>query len=119
MQQDARQAPRPAHAARPRRRRARAGQRPGRRRARGRAQAVRALADAAIGCCSALRAGTVGAVDTAPDGDINRGLGDRRVRRTKEASHAGVAQLVEHLICNQGVAGSSPFASSGKRVEKI
>ena len=26
--------------------------------------------------------------------------------------HAGVAQLVEHLICNQRVGGSSPFASS-------
>ena len=25
---------------------------------------------------------------------------------------AGVAQLVEHLICNQAVAGSSPIASS-------
>ena len=25
---------------------------------------------------------------------------------------AGVAQLVEHLICNQTVGGSSPFASS-------
>ena len=25
---------------------------------------------------------------------------------------AGVAQLVEHLICNQAVGGSSPFASS-------
>ena len=25
---------------------------------------------------------------------------------------AGVAQLVEHLICNQGVRGSNPFASS-------
>src|ERR1700759_1928284 len=25
---------------------------------------------------------------------------------------AGVAQLVEHLICNQRVGGSSPFASS-------
>ena len=22
--------------------------------------------------------------------------------------HAGIAQLVEHLICNQGVAGSNP-----------
>ena len=31
-----------------------------------------------------------------------------RVRR----AHAGVAQLVEHLICNQRVGGSSPFASS-------
>ena len=28
---------------------------------------------------------------------------------------AGVAQLVEHLICNQTVGGSSPFASSGLR----
>jgi hypothetical protein len=27
-------------------------------------------------------------------------------------SNAGVAQLVEHLICNQAVAGSSPIASS-------
>ena len=27
---------------------------------------------------------------------------------------AGVAQLVEHLICNQAVGGSSPFASSIK-----
>ena len=25
---------------------------------------------------------------------------------------AGIAQLVEHLICNQAVGGSSPFASS-------
>src|SRR6202012_2516879 len=28
------------------------------------------------------------------------------------AVRAGVAQLVEHLICNQTVGGSSPFASS-------
>ena len=27
---------------------------------------------------------------------------------------AGVAQLVEQLICNQQVAGSSPFASSAR-----
>jgi hypothetical protein len=27
---------------------------------------------------------------------------------------AGVAQLVEHLICNQRVGGSNPFASSSK-----
>ncbi len=26
--------------------------------------------------------------------------------------NAGVAQLVEHLICNQRVGGSNPFASS-------
>src|SRR5215469_14605714 len=28
---------------------------------------------------------------------------------------AGVAQLVEHLICNQRVGGSNPFASSTQR----
>ena len=28
------------------------------------------------------------------------------------ACRAGVAQLVEHLICNQAVGGSNPFASS-------
>ena len=28
------------------------------------------------------------------------------------AARAGVAQLVEHLICNEAVGGSSPFASS-------
>ena len=28
---------------------------------------------------------------------------------------AGVAQLVEHLICNQRVGGSNPFASSTSR----
>ena len=31
---------------------------------------------------------------------------------SKVAVWAGVAQLVEHLICNQRVGGSSPFASS-------
>jgi hypothetical protein len=30
----------------------------------------------------------------------------------EQAVRAGVAQLVEHLICNQRVGGSSPFASS-------
>jgi hypothetical protein len=29
---------------------------------------------------------------------------------------AGVAQLVEHLICNQRVRGSNPFASSRESV---
>lgn len=40
-------------------------------------------------------------------------------------AHAGVAQLVEQLICNQQVGGSSPFAScflrlswAGSRVVK-
>src|SRR3984885_5543729 len=32
--------------------------------------------------------------------------------REQIAVGAGVAQLVEHLICNQRVGGSSPFASS-------
>src|SRR5277367_1801078 len=32
--------------------------------------------------------------------------------RGQIAVGAGVAQLVEHLICNQRVGGSSPFASS-------
>ncbi len=31
---------------------------------------------------------------------------------------AGVAQLVEQLICNQPVAGSSPISSS-KQIEKV
>ena len=30
----------------------------------------------------------------------------------RKLSWAGVAQLVEHLICNQRVAGSNPAASS-------
>jgi hypothetical protein len=30
----------------------------------------------------------------------------------KGSRRAGVAQLVEHLICNQRVGGSNPFASS-------
>jgi hypothetical protein len=33
-------------------------------------------------------------------------------RAGSTAVRAGVAQLVEHLICNQTVGGSSPFASS-------
>jgi hypothetical protein len=28
--------------------------------------------------------------------------------------HAGIAQLVEHLICNQGVAGSNPAAGTNE-----
>jgi hypothetical protein len=37
-------------------------------------------------------------------------LGSAQMCRTKQ--QAGVAQLVEHLICNQRVGGSNPFASS-------
>ena len=40
--------------------------------------------------------------------------GGKAVRRG-ERPRAGVAQLVEHLICNQRVGGSNPFASSTKR----
>jgi hypothetical protein len=32
---------------------------------------------------------------------------------------AGVAQLVEHLICNQRVRGSNPFASSRESVSGV
>ena len=32
--------------------------------------------------------------------------------------YAGVAQLVEHLICNQRVRGSNPFASSSIGIRK-
>ena len=42
----------------------------------------------------------------------------RREYRLKVSIVAGVAQLVEQLICNQQVAGSSPIASSIKRREK-
>jgi hypothetical protein len=35
--------------------------------------------------------------------------------RERRFSPAGVAQLVEHLICNQRVRGSNPFASSRLR----
>ena len=34
-------------------------------------------------------------------------------RATKEkVNKAGIAQLVEHLICNQGVRGSNPLAGT-------
>ena len=29
-----------------------------------------------------------------------------------ELSHGGIAQLVEHLLCKQGVIGSNPFTST-------
>src|ERR1700679_3801053 len=38
--------------------------------------------------------------------------------REQNVAWAGVAQLVEHLICNQRVGGSSPFASSSSRSRK-
>ena len=42
------------------------------------------------------------------------------VGTARDLRTAGVAQLVEHLICNQRVRGSNPFASSsidsGRRI---
>jgi hypothetical protein len=35
-----------------------------------------------------------------------------KVNHLRWVVNAGVAQLAEHLICNQDVAGSSPIASS-------
>ena len=42
-----------------------------------------------------------------------------RTKRFPGWDRAGVAQLVEHLICNQRVGGSNPFASSTKRSRKV
>ena len=42
--------------------------------------------------------------------------------RARAISQAGVAQLVEHLICNQRVGGSNPFASSiftGRGIQRV
>jgi hypothetical protein len=36
----------------------------------------------------------------------------KAMKKSKFIGHAGIAQLVEQLICNQQVAGSSPIASS-------
>ena len=45
--------------------------------------------------------------------DIRKGSqGADRARKGHGLPTAGVAQLVEHLICNQRVRGSNPFASS-------
>ena len=33
------------------------------------------------------------------------------------ASHAGLAQLVEHLICNQRVTGSSPVVGINRKIK--
>jgi hypothetical protein len=37
----------------------------------------------------------------------------------KFCQRAGVAQLVEQLICNQRVGGSSPFASSNDMLSRL
>ena len=49
--------------------------------------------------------------------DIRKGPGGLLCPRGPLSHTAGVAQLVEHLICNQRVRGSNPFASSRKYPE--
>ena len=44
--------------------------------------------------------------------DIRKGSEGLAAREGLVSQTAGVAQLVEHLICNQRVGGSNPFASS-------
>ena len=44
--------------------------------------------------------------------DIRKGSEGQNRPEGAVVSFAGVAQLVEHLICNQRVGGSNPFASS-------
>jgi hypothetical protein len=45
------------------------------------------------------------------------GWGSKRLRYTRrERARAGVAQLVEHLICNQRVGGSNPSAGSKRSI---
>ena len=41
-----------------------------------------------------------------------QGLPKERVRDSLTPLNAGLAQLVEHLICNQAVVGSNPTAGS-------
>ena len=36
----------------------------------------------------------------------------KRDRKDEEPAHGGIAQLVEHLLCKQGVIGSNPFTST-------
>jgi hypothetical protein len=45
-------------------------------------------------------------------GNINIAYRDADTGNGPEHPSAGVAQLVEHLICNQRVAGSNPVAGS-------
>ena len=41
------------------------------------------------------------------DGTFKRAQGTRG-----QPAHGGIAQLVEHLLCKQGVIGSNPFTST-------
>ena len=40
----------------------------------------------------------------------------KRDRKDEEPAHGGIAQLVEHLLCKQGVIGSNPFTSTTEEV---
>ena len=42
-----------------------------------------------------------------------------RVMRPDKPDTGGIAQLVEHLLCKQGVIGSIPFASTKKTTLQI
>ena len=41
----------------------------------------------------------------------------KRDRKDGTPAHGGIAQLVEHLLCKQGVIGSNPFTSTTEEVE--
>src|SRR5438094_10660042 len=47
-----------------------------------------------------------------PEAIFRRNLLDRQACATMRGSFAGIAQLVEQLICNQQVVGSNPTAGS-------
>ncbi len=42
----------------------------------------------------------------------------KRDRKDEEPAHGGIAQLVEHLLCKQGVIGSNPFTSTSRPVKR-
>ena len=44
---------------------------------------------------------------------------DATAKRLTNGINGGVAQLGEHLLCKQGVMGSSPFSSTGLKVDLL
>lgn len=54
---------------------------------------------------------TVGRASLIERTSFRRGLRSRYLVRIEMGIHAGVAQLVEHLTCNEAVVGSSPVSS--------
>ena len=65
-----------------------------------------------LGFCAVVRA--TGVPVRLVQAAVSFGVG-KAVSEDEAADRAGVAQLVEHLICNQRVGGSNPFASSTQR----